>query len=180
MLCTTHEEFGTNYDEIAAKLSSSEEYRKAFRKAYNSEKITKHAITNAMSKYVSSLRSFNSEFDRYVRGEVETISEEVRRGYNLFQGKAACATCHFAPTFAGVVPPFYNETETEVLGVPAQKSAPYTLDTDLGRYSNGIITERADFFMNSFKTPTLRNIELTATLHIRLNGDDRAIFLFNS
>jgi len=155
------DEFGTNYDEIAAKLRASEEYRKTFSKAYKSEKITKHAITNAMSKYVSSLRSFNSEFDRYVRGEISTISDEVKRGYNLFQGKAACATCHFAPTFAGTVPPFYNETETEVLGVPAQKTEPYSLDEDLGRYENKIITEKADFYKNSFKTPTLRNIELT-------------------
>lgn len=155
------DEFGANYDEIAAKLNSSEEYKKAFLDAYESEKITKNGITNAMSMYVSSLRSFNSEFDQYVRGEVEAISEDVKRGYNLFQGKAACATCHFAPTFAGVVPPFYNETETEVLGVPAQKTAPYTLDEDLGRYTNQIITERADFYKNSFKTPTLRNIELS-------------------
>ena len=156
-----NDEFSTDYDQIIAKLNASEDYKSAYKKAYNSEKMTKHGITNAMSKYVSSLRSFNSEFDRYVRGEKETISEEVRRGYNLFQGKAACATCHFAPTFAGTVPPFFNETETEVLGVPAQKEAPYTLDEDLGRYENQIITERADFYKNSFKTPTLRNIELS-------------------
>lgn len=154
-------EFGTDYDEIILKLSASEKYLEHFSEAYQSKKITKQKITSAMSTYVSSLRSFNSEFDRYVRGETPRISEEIKRGYNLFQGKAACATCHFSPTFAGTVPPFFNETETEVLGVPSSKVAPFVLDDDLGRYDNKLIMERADFFKNSFKTPTLRNIELT-------------------
>ena len=31
-------------------------------------------------------------------------------------GKAQCGTCHFAPLFNGLIPPFYNLTEVEVLG----------------------------------------------------------------
>lgn len=155
------DEFATNYDEMIGKLNQSEEYQRIFNEVYGSKKITKQNVTNAMSRYVSSLRSFNSAFDKYVRGETKTISESVKRGYNLFQGKAACATCHFAPTFAGVVPPFYDETETEVLGIPKLFKEPYELDNDPGRYTNGIIMEKAPFYERSFKTPTLRNIELT-------------------
>lgn len=155
------DEFATDYDEMIAKLNQSEEYQKMFNEVYGSMKITKQSVTNAMSRYVSSLRSFNSDFDKFVRGETKTISESVKRGYNLFQGKATCATCHFAPTFAGVVPPFYDETETEVLGVPKIFKEPYELDDDPGRYANNIIMEKAPFYERSFKTPTLRNIALT-------------------
>ena len=34
-----------------------------------------------------------------------------KKGFNLFMGKAACATCHFPPAFNGTVPPYYKETE---------------------------------------------------------------------
>lgn len=155
------DEFATDYDEMIAKLNQSEEYQALFQEVYGSRKISKQFVTNAMSRYVSSLRSFNSDFDKYVRGETNTISESVKRGYNLFQGKAACATCHFAPTFAGVVPPFYDETETEVLGVPKLFKEPYELDNDPGRYANNIIMEKAPFYERSIKTPTLRNVALT-------------------
>ena len=32
-------------------------------------------------------------------------------------GKAACGTCHFPPTFYGLVPPKFEDSEFEVLGV---------------------------------------------------------------
>ena len=85
-----------------------------------------------------------------------TISE--KNGFNLFTGKAKCATCHFIPLFNGLVPPEFTETETEVLGVPATKSKKNaTLDTDPGKYN---ITHSV-IHKNAFKTSTLRNIELT-------------------
>jgi cytochrome c peroxidase len=53
----------------------------------------------------------------------------VKKGFNLFMGKANCATCHFAPFF-GLVPPFFNENESEVLGVTTRpiKQLPVELD----------------------------------------------------
>lgn len=156
------EEFASSYEEIIKKLSMSEEYQKFFEKAYPRQKISKNSIENALVNYVASLRSFNSEFDKYVRGENNHLSVSAKRGYNLFNGKAACATCHFSPTFAGTVPPYFDDTESEVLGVPEQNKKPYRLDSDLGRYNNGVIKEKAVFYKNAFKTPTLRNIALTA------------------
>jgi cytochrome c peroxidase len=96
-----------------------------------------------------------------MRGEKEAIDPAVIRGYNLFSGKAACATCHFAPTFAGLVPPAYIESESEVLGVPKAFEEPYVLDPDQGRFMNKLLKEQAPFYEFSFKTPTLRNVELT-------------------
>ena len=156
------DEFNTTYDQIALTLNGSSEYQALFTDAYGELGITQYTITNSVSAYMSSLRSFNSTFDQYVRGEIETIDPSVIRGYNLFTGKAACATCHFAPTFNGVVPPDFTDTETEVLGVPASSERPFILDEDLGRIRNGLIKEAAPFYARSFKTPSIRNVELTA------------------
>ncbi len=156
------EEFATDYSEIINKLNQSEEYQQLFQKGYGTEGISKNTVTNAVTRYVASLHSFNSEFDRFMRGELETIDPAVVRGYNLFTGKASCATCHFAPTFAGLVPPNFTESESEVLGVPKSNQKPYELDDDPGRYMNRLIKEQADFYKHSFKTPTVRNVALTA------------------
>ncbi len=155
------DEFNTDYNEIVAKLSKSNEYRGLFTDIYGREGITKNTITNAVAAYVASKCSFNSPFDQYMRGEISVIDEAVIRGYNLFQGKAACGTCHFSPTFAGNVPPNFEESETEVLGVPSTSKAPYELDADVGRWGNKRVKEKVEFYRYSFKTPTLRNIEYT-------------------
>ncbi len=156
------DEFNTNYSKILDKLNKSASYQKCFKEAYGTEGISKNTVTNAITTYVASLRSFNSDFDKYMRGEINEIDKRVIKGYNLFAGKAACATCHFAPTFAGLVPPNFMESESEVLGVPTNFQKPYLLDEDEGRYMNRILKEQVDFYKYSFKTPTLRNVALTA------------------
>ena len=162
---TSRKEFNTDMLEIIKKLKSSEEYQQLFIKAlkdYPGEKISSQGITFALSAYVSSLRGFNSPFDKYVRGETTIIGNDVVRGYNLFMGKAACGTCHFAPVFNGTVPPRYEESESEVLGVPANPYVKYpVIDPDLGR-AKGRLKENVPFFAYSFKTPTVRNVALTA------------------
>lgn len=156
------DEFNSTYKEIEQKLSKSEIYVAMFKESFGNEEINRERITNVISAYVSSLRSYNSEFDQFVRGENISISEDVKSGYNLFSGKAACATCHFIPSFSGLVPPDYIENESEVLGVPLKYEKPYQIDSDLGRFSNRILKEKVDFYKYSFKTPTVRNIEFTA------------------
>jgi cytochrome c peroxidase len=156
-------EFNTAYSEILQKLNTSTTYRKHFAEVFGKEKINRENLAKALSSYVLSLQSFNSEFDRYARGETNTLKTEIKEGFNIFMGKGACATCHFAPTFSGLVPPLYIETETEILGVlksPSSKEA--ALDTDEGRWKNGIASEAAWIYEKSFKTPTVRNIEKTA------------------
>ena len=74
-------------------------------------------------------------------------------------GKAICGTCHFLPLFNGLVPPAFTETESEVLGVPKTKNKKNAiLDPDTGKYD----FTKASVHKYAFKTPTLRNIELTA------------------
>lgn len=162
---TNDREFHSTFIEIADKLNQSDEYRELFRRAYpqlGDRPIVAHSIAGSVAAYVRSLVAMNSDFDRYARGEGDRIDPAVRRGFNIFMGKAACGTCHFAPNFNGLVPPYFVETETEVLGVPATPDTLNpTLDTDLGRWG-GRLLERAPFYKHSFKTVTLRNVELTA------------------
>lgn len=154
-------EFHTNFLQISKRLKQVPAYIKLFNQAYPKNKINQHSITDALSNYLIGLSSFNSSFDKYIRGEQNEIDEAVKTGFNLFMGKAACATCHFLPGFGGLVPPFYMESESEVLGVPIAPNQA-KLDPDEGRFINGIIKEKAVHFRHSFKTPSVRNVGLTA------------------
>ncbi|MCU0442482.1 MAG: cytochrome-c peroxidase [Bacteroidia bacterium] len=157
-------EFNTNIIAIMRKLSLSNEYQQRFNQLFADypNPINQQTISFAISAYVSSLHSFNSPFDHFVRGEASNLTASAKRGFNLFMGKAACGTCHFAPNFNGTVPPLYIESESEVLGVLAN---PYDkvliLDKDEGRIS-AKLKEGAPFYRYSFKTPTIRNVALTA------------------
>jgi cytochrome c peroxidase len=160
----SEKEFNTNIIEVISKLNQSSEYLSLFKELYQNETspINKHTIAFAITSYVKSLSSYNSFFDKYVRGESNDLSASAKRGFNLFMGKAACGTCHFAPNFNGTVPPLYNESESEVLGVPEN---PYTkilvIDNDEGRIG-AKLKEGAPFYRYSFKTPSIRNVALTA------------------
>jgi cytochrome c peroxidase len=108
---------------------------------------------------VRSLRPLDSPWDRFMRGEAAALSAEARHGFNVFMGKAKCATCHFPPLFNGTVPPRFLESDLEVLGVPAEAPpARAALDADPGRMA----VDRSPLSRGAFRTPTVRNAALTA------------------
>lgn len=157
------DEFNTNYKMALEKVEKSEEYVKLFKEAFgDSEKpVNRNTIAYALAEYVRSLSALDSPFDQYVRGETKKLDKDVKAGFNLFMGKAACGTCHFAPVFNGTIPPLYKESESEVLGVTATEDFENpVLDGDLGRFET--IRQSAPFFLSSFKTVTVRNAEETA------------------
>lgn len=156
-------EFNTAYSSIITKLSADPEYTELFKNTFGKNEINRENFSKSLSSYVLSLQSFESPFDQYMRGEKDSINPAVIEGFNLFMGKAACATCHFPPTFSGLVPPLYKKNETEILGVektPLGFSP--LLDSDEGRYNNGIQSEQAWIYKKSFKTSTIRNVSKTA------------------
>jgi cytochrome c peroxidase len=121
--------------------------------------LTPQTLSIAVAAYVRSLQALNSRFDRAIRGDTAAITPSERRGFNLFMGKAACGTCHFAPLFGGTLPPAYVESEAEVIGVPAKPRANgAVVDGDLGVF----LVDRAPLHRHAFKTPTVRNVGLTA------------------
>ena len=159
----SEKEFNSSYKEILEKIKNSPTYVDLFRKAFpNSNQIRFNDIDYALAAYVMQLNTFDSPVDQYFQNKIDQLPKAVERGFNLFTGKAACATCHFAPLFSGNLPPLYIDSEAEVLGVPNHKQEPWAFDEDKGRYSNGLTQEVASFYEGAFKTSTVRNIALTA------------------
>jgi cytochrome c peroxidase len=141
-------------EKSALEIQKKEEYVNQFRKAFPQGKIDEFAIKNALASYIRSLSHYDSKFDDYMTNKT-TFTADEKAGFNLFAGKAKCATCHFIPLTNGTVPPNFDKSESEVLGVPNKEKK---LDGDLGKF---VITQAAIHKL-SFKTPTIRNIEHTA------------------
>ncbi|AOZ99967.1 cytochrome c peroxidase [Flavobacterium commune] len=151
---TNADEMHGSLEEAAQKIKNDKNYIQKFEKAFPKKGITAFEIKNALASYIRTLSKFDSKFDAYMRDEVAFTSDE-KAGFNLFAGKAKCATCHFIPLTNGTVPPNFMKSESEVLGVP---DANGKLDSDLGKYN----LTKALIHKFSFKTPTIRNAALTA------------------
>jgi cytochrome c peroxidase len=154
-------EMGGSLDHATTVLSRDASLSARFARAFSLPRdsaVRPQTVRFALAAYVRSLVALNSRFDRAARGEASALSDEERRGFNLFMGKARCGTCHFAPLFNGAMPPFLTESEPEVIGVPARRTAHSPVDPDSGRFH----LRRIELQLFAFKTPTLRNIALTA------------------
>ena len=156
-----------NKDEMHGSLSdmvrliaSDESYKKAFMAAYPKlDSVQPVYIQNALATFVRSLSPFNAPFDQYMRGEKRALTDDQFAGFNLFMGKAKCGTCHFMPLFNGTVPPDYQRTESEVLGVTVNADWKHPqIDSDKGRGAHNKFPQ----WQHAFKTSSLRNIAKTA------------------
>ena len=152
-------EFGLNATATAEKLLADTTYRSRLERLYgNEKKIGGYEIRNAIAAYVRSLNPFASRFDQYVRGGTGSLHKEEIAGFNLFMGKAKCGTCHFMPLFNGATPPWFNKSESEIIGVPAELTWQHaSVDADSGRYAINQLPE----LLYAFKTPGIRNIART-------------------
>ncbi|WP_340063081.1 cytochrome-c peroxidase [Ascidiimonas aurantiaca] len=150
-------EFHSDLGFIQKAVNKNQEYVTAFKELYPSG-ATHDNIRNAIATYIRALSPFNSRFDKGINGTLELTEREIN-GFNLFMGKAKCATCHFPPLFNGTVPVAYRESEMEAIGVPSKNDTlNAVIDADKGRY-NLFKTPEREFF---FKTSTVRNVALTA------------------
>ena len=150
-------EMASNMAHIIAYTKSDPQYMALFKAAFGRDP-DEYTILMALEFYVRHLVSFDSEFDAYMRDEKKEIAPEVIRGFNLFTGKAKCATCHFMPLFNGLLPPFYDESEFEVLGTPFILDGKMVEDADLGRY----LYTQNELHKRAFKTTGVRNIQFQA------------------
>ena len=141
-------------EKSALAIQKNQDYVKEFKKAFPKGAINEFEIKNALASYIRSLSHYDAKFDGYMQNKTAFTADE-KAGFNLFAGKAKCATCHFIPLTNGTVPPNFDRSESEILGTPDKNKK---LDGDLGKF---VITQAA-IHKNSFKTPTIRNIELTA------------------
>lgn len=144
---------------ILKKIKSCATYKTAFKELLKftptEKEITLEHICSAITYYYGRFSNYTSPFDEAMLGN-HAIDNEARQGFNLFMGKAQCATCHFVPQFNGVKPPYIG-SEFEVLGTPSDTN--YTsLSKDEGRYRVNPATET----QHAFRTSTLRNVAKTA------------------
>ncbi len=131
-------------EEAVKRLNESEMYTKAFIQVFK-EKPRKLLIAKALADYQRSLKFYNSAYDRFSDGDDEALSVSALRGLELFNGKAKCSFCHGGQQQTGDLffnIGLYNEMEYK----------------DKGRFD--ITKDSID--MGKFKTPLLRNVELTA------------------
>ncbi|HEU5289024.1 MAG TPA: cytochrome c peroxidase [Cyclobacteriaceae bacterium] len=128
------------YDSIIKRLKNIPEYVQLFTQAFGqSESVTIENLTQAIATFERSIVSNNSPYDQYVKGNANALSVDQEEGLLLFFGKANCSSCHSGPMFSDYN--YYN------LGVPFNSKIP----ADSGRNKKFL-----------FRTPTLRNVTLTA------------------
>ncbi|GAA4277442.1 cytochrome-c peroxidase [Aquimarina mytili] len=152
-------EFHSDLETLEKAVRNDSTYIHDFSISYPNKGITNVEIRNAIASYIRSLTPFNSKFDRNINNKERSLTQNEINGFNLFNGKAKCATCHFAPVFNGTVPPDYKESEIELIGVPEENDTIHAkISSDLGRYYVYKTPERKHFF----KTSTVRNANITS------------------
>jgi cytochrome c peroxidase len=130
-----------SFDALETKLSKVPYYPALFKKAFGTEQIKREDIALALSEFLLTLRSQNTQFDNL--GESGLTAQE-RRGSQVFNN-LHCQSCHGAP-----VATYYN-TSMFNIGLDAKYS-------DDGR---GAITKNS-WENGTFKVPSLRNLAVTA------------------
>jgi cytochrome c peroxidase len=110
----------------------------------------RHAAAAIAAFETAEFTRTDSPFDRFLRGEDGAMSVAAKQGALLFFGDARCSMCHNGPLLNGSGQ--FAATGAPQLGPGTGGGAP--LD-----YGRGDLDSFARFF---FRTPQLRNVELTA------------------
>ncbi len=149
-----HLEMDENLESVVSKLRAKEIYRAQFIRAFGTEEINALKISLALEQFMNSIVSYNSKYDKFLRGEA-TLTDAEERGRVLFFAEynpffplvtgADCHHCHGTKTFE--IDKYKNN------GLDSDASF-----TDLGREE---VTGDPDD-RGKFKIPTLRNVEVTA------------------
>jgi len=135
---------------VEQKLTADPTYQAEFEKAFGPGPITYEKVEKAIASFERTVISGNSPFDRYFYGGDETaLSEAAKRGLEILRNpqKGNCTACHPIGLF--------TDNQFHNIGVGVDDLGELT---DLGRYE--VSKNEAD--RGAFKTPSLRNIALTA------------------
>lgn len=154
---------------VIERLRQVPAYEDGFKEAFGGEP-TYGRILDAVAAFVTTLRSQNIPFDRYLDGDESAFSDSTKRGLELFRGKAGCIQCHDGSMLSDEgfhnvgLPPnpdifrmpqrhitFRRFFRTLGLGKAAE------LREDPGLYA---ITKEAQDW-GKFRTPTLREVSNT-------------------
>lgn len=147
-------EMNQTHEASVAKLKDNRRYAAMFRDVFGSDDITLERVENALASFERTILSGDSAFDEYeYGGRKDALTAAQVRGLEVFRNPARgnCAACHAIGAHYALFTDgeFHNTGE----GVDATGEL-----TDLGRYS----VTHIDADRGAFKTPTLRNVEMTA------------------
>ncbi len=168
-----------SWKEVVDKIKADPNYVKLFTKVFGIKKdeITIDHFGLAIEAFERTIIMGDSRFDRYYfKGEKDALSEREKRGFALFLGKGRCVECHtISQNYAlftndkfhnlGVGWKKIKDDLASILKAYEQKEKLHEEEavllnakfSELGRY---VVTKEIDD-IGAFKTPTLRNIELT-------------------
>lgn len=167
-----------SHDEVVGRLRALPEYRAEFQSVFGGE-VNIARVGLAIAAYERTLIAADSPFDRFLHGQTDAISDQAKRGLALFRGRARCSRCH---TFNDAVPFFtdfqyhntgvamnhpnfdklsrqaYNAIETKHAKEIIERLARQSGGDELGRVRFSHVV----FDIGAFRTPSLRNVALTA------------------
>ena len=167
----------TSHEQVVKRLATIPEYAAQFQKVFGGP-VNVDSLGKAIAAYERTLVSANAPFDRFLAGDGNALNEAAQRGLILFRTKARCSVCHnlnnsfpfftdgnyrntgVAANFSDFGALFRRATALSLQGSNTTLSLP---DNQQGRPELGrfLVTGNA-LDIGSFRTPMLRNVELTA------------------
>jgi cytochrome c peroxidase len=147
------EEMASVPEAVVRNLNADPTYRQEFTGIWGAGPITFEMVETSIAAYERILLSGNSSFDRWKYGHDENaVSDSVKRGFAIFISpkKANCAVCHTVGDHYALFTD--NKFHDIGVGVDSNRFA------DPGRF--GVTGDESD--RGKFKTPSLRNVSLTA------------------
>jgi len=127
--------------ELEKRLNAVPEYKRLFKEAYNVTNITSLEVGRAIAAFERTIYVDNTPFDQYIAGNKKAMSKPAIRGLALYKTKGNCIQCHDGVNF--------TDDSFHSLGFK---------DGDIGRAK----ISKDQTQLGAFKTPGLRNIELSA------------------
>ena len=154
-----HDRIDAVWPILAKRVRVIPEYGQMFVETFDdidtAEEVTIAHVGEALAAFIAiEFRSDDSPFDAFLAGDESALTPKQRRGADLFYGKAGCADCHSGSLL--------TDQKFHALAIPpfgpgrTRRFDPYT--RDVGRM--GETDDLADAYR--FRTPSLRNIALTA------------------
>lgn len=135
-------EMAGNMGEVLKDLADIPTYKKMFEAAYPGQGITNDTVAKAIAAFERTVVAHDGAFDRWLKGQTTAMNDAAKRGFGVFKGKANCVACHSGFNFTDNG--FHN------IGLPD--------NNDEGRF----LVKKVKVMKGAFKTPTLRNVALTA------------------
>lgn len=141
---------------LPKKLKAIKGYRPLFIAAFGDDKISTERIFKSLADFQRTIVSRKTDFDRFLEGNKNSLTDQQLVGLHLFRTKARCVNCHNGPLFTD------NDFHNVGLTYYGRKYE------DLGLYN---VTKKPED-VGKFKTPSLRNVMRTGPwFHNGLFGD---------